>query len=230
MAMTTLAIGAATASFANTGIADYLYFGSGSSPDVVFTGGAGGSLTTTSATGLSVGNLGDSDGATVLSINGVTEVAPVITNTNGVDAAFSGGSFSLTDGTKTLLTGTFTGSSLGWDTTSGSGSGSGANSPVYSIEGITYTGGTYLTDWTNEYGGLPPVTGSGSLSLSAATPALSNVGGYFSGFTSSVVTANWDAADTSAVPEPAQTVTMIVGGLLLVGMMVVARRRAGAQI
>jgi len=229
--MTTLALAVSAASFADTPMADYGY--NNTPTEFTFTGGVGGGIVTSPVQAYSMAPNLPLDLNTVLSINGVTETAPTVTNGNVVSAAFSGGSFSLVDGPTTLLSGTFTGSSLDYDIVSGSGAGSGANSPLYSMEGITYTGGTYLTDWETVNGEGPPVTGTGNLSLSAATPpASTGAGGYFAAFTSDDVTGTWDAAGTplnTSVPEPSAMAAMAIGGIGLLGMMVVARRRTGLQ-
>ena len=181
-----------------------------------YTGGASGKLTTTAGatfTGLSGGlvNPGSTLTFTGFSASGAATGDGSAGNpyTQGLGA----GTFSLTDASNTLLTGTFTGGNI-LTVVSGSTTASITNT----VNNVSYTGGSYFTN----SGLLNP--GSFVTSLLGVSPSPSVGGdGYLTSFTAGGTT-NFSATTRAAVPEPATVAPFIMGGLGLMGLAFRARK------
>ncbi len=181
-----------------------------------YTGGGTGQFTTTSGasfaglssptynpgsiltfTGFGVSGLATGDGSTA----------------NPYTQGLGAGTFSLTNASNTLLSGTFTGGNILTVA-----SGSTTSSITNTVNNVTYTGGSYFT----KSGLLNP--GSFSISMTSVKPSpVIGADGYLSQFTAGG-TSTFSATTPAAVPEPATVAPFIMGGLGLMGLAFRARK------
>ena len=125
----------------------------------------------------------------------------------------SAGTFTLNDGTTTLLSGSFTGGNL-LTVASGSTTASITNK----VNNVTYTGGSYFL----KSGLLNP--GSFSISMTSVSPSPKiGTDGYLSAF-KAAGSGTFSAKTPAAVPEPATVAPFIMGGLGLMGLAFRARK------
>ena len=186
-----------------------------------YTGGAGGTFSTTAGALFSsiFSATGDQTKPSVLTFTGLMASAPA-TGTGIVSDPYTqglgGGSFTLTGGGNTLLTGNFTSGNI---LTAATSSDTAAITNV--VKNVTYTGGTYFT----ASGLVNP--GSFSIAMTSVTPGPTlTTGGYLSGFTAGG-SVNYSASQPrTTVPEPATLVPFALGGLGLLGLIVRKTRRA----
>lgn len=186
-----------------------------------YTGGANGQFKTTPGALFSTTSYPFSDPTTTLAFTGFSASAPVLgtgTTSSPYQQPLSGGTFTLTgSGGADLLDGTFTDGNLLSVISSGT-----TASITNSVNGVTYTGGSYF----NSSGLFNP--GSFSISMTSVAPAPTVVNGYLSAFQAGG-TSTFSASKTLApVPEPATTVPFVLGGLGLLALAVRKSRRLGA--
>jgi hypothetical protein len=189
IAVTTLVALSSGASMANTTLANISVTQTTTSftlsNGTLATGGTGGTVSPIAVTstyeGPSFGGLtsGTQTAATTFSFGPLVETSAVSqANFGGQlydDASFTGSSFSIGGG---LLTGTFSGATLGGFDGSTAG-----NVLSIALDGVTYTGGTYLAAYEGATGATG-ADGNLSLSLSGINPGLSvnSTTGYFNNF------------------------------------------------
>ena len=182
-----------------------------------YTGGASGKFTTTSGAtfaGLSspAFNPGSTLTFTGFSVSGLATGNGSTTNpyTQGLGA----GTFSLTNASNTLLSGTFTGGNILTVA-----SGSTTSSITNTVNNVTYTGGSYFTN----SGLLNP--GSFSISMTSVSPSpVIGEDGYLSQFTAGGTGTFSATLPSTTVPEPATVAPFIMGGLGLMGLAFRARK------
>ena len=181
-----------------------------------YTGGASGQFTTSRGavfTGLSGGAV---DGGSILTFTGFNESGAATgdgSSANPYTQGLGGGSFDLSNSGNSLLTGTFTGGNI---LTVASGASTAAITNT--VNGVTYTGGSYFTN----SGLLNP--GSFSVSMSAVSPSpVIGEDGFLTAFTAGG-TSTFSAKTPAAVPEPATVAPFIMGGLGLMGLAFRARK------
>ncbi|BDI29816.1 hypothetical protein CCAX7_18670 [Capsulimonas corticalis] len=184
-----------------------------------FTGGAGGVFNTSSVP------------VTFDGVNATFTFSP-LTATSGYDTTFgvenlSGGSFSVVNGSGTLVSGTFTGSSF--STIPGS------QTVTFLSNTVTYTGGSKLAP----AGLVPTDTGSFSFSFANSNHTGSSgvkvTGGYIDSFTTDGVGGTFSGTPGSGgghgpgnpVPEPGSVAVLMIGGMFLLGAAL--RRRPAAS-
>ena len=186
-----------------------------------YTGGANGQFTTTPGALFSTTSYPFSDSAATLAFTGFNATAPVMgagSASNPYQQPLGGGTFTLTGSNGAdLLDGKFTGGNLLSVISSGT-----TASITNSVNGVTYTGGSYF----NSSGLFNP--GSFSISMTSVAPAPTVVDGYLSAFQAGG-TSTFSASKTLApVPELSTTVPFMMGGLGLLVLAVRKSRRSGA--
>lgn len=197
--------------------------GPGASTVFTYTGGAGGTFTTTAGSQFSAlfsPTLTTTAPAT-LTFTGFTASAPATGSGTTIDPFAQGlgaGGFTLTGGGNTLLTGTFGSGNILTAVTTAS-----TASITDTVNNVIYTGGTFFVA-----SGLNN-PGSFSISMTSVAPAPTLSGGYLTGF-SAGGSANFSATQAPAtVPEPATLVPFALGGLGLLGLIArKTRRTSGA--
>lgn len=124
------------------------------------------------------------------------------------------GTFTLTGGGNTLLTGSFTSGNILTAVTNST-----TAAITNTVNNVTYTGGTYFAS----AGLVNP--GSFAISMTSVAPAPTVSGGYLTGFQAGG-SVNFSATRPPAtVPEPAALVPFALGGLGLLGLMARKTRR-----
>jgi hypothetical protein len=103
----------------------------------------------------------------------------------------------------------------------------------FTLNGVTYTGGSYYTAFLGATGGTSAI-GSMSLSFSGISPNLSiNAGtGDFNNFTTPTAgsTGTFDAISGTAVPEPSSMAVYALGAFGILGLALRGRRQAPAAL
>ena len=187
-----------------------------SSVALTYTGGPGGKFTTNPGAVFNGLSGGAYDPGSILTFTGFAVTGKATgtgTSTDAFTQGLGAGTFSLTNGSNTLLTGTFTGGNI-LTVVSGSTTAGITNT----VNNVTYTGGSYFT----KSGLLNP--GSFSTTITSVTPSPKiGADGYLTGFTSAGTT-NFSATIPAAVPEPATVAPFIMGGLGLMGLAFRARK------
>jgi hypothetical protein len=228
--MGVMMVGFTSVSQANNFLANISAFSNTSPTDFVFTGGLGGTLST-SGSGFEVASTGPSTSSSdaIFELNPITEAGVATPDGfGGYNALFSGGTFSIVDDLgagPTLLSGSFGSAVLtSPDSTEGTVVNLGLNTVTYNASS------TYVQQFIAMYGGLAPITGNMTLALANATPGIGPDGtdGGFAAFDAQGGTSTFNAIATPA-PELSPVVPFSMGVLALVGLMVVARRRTGLQ-
>ena len=187
-----------------------------------YTGGPNGQFTTSPGALFASASFPASDTA-ILTFTGFS-TSGTATGTGTLADPFKqglgGGTFSLksTSGAD-LLDGTFSGGNLLSAITSSSSTASITDS----VNGVTYTGGSYFAN----SGLLNP--GAFSISMTSVAPAPSVTNGYLNGFTAGgTSTFSATLPQATAVPEPASVVPFLLGGLGLMALIVRKNRRASS--
>lgn len=141
------------------------------------------------------------------------------TSALGTGALFGGGTFDIsTSGTSgNLLSGTFAASEL----VSSNGSTGDILNTV--LDNVTYTGGSFLTEFNSKYGGNGAL-GDLTIDLSAINPVLSITNGNLNSFTAEGSSTTFDAQATPAAPEPGTIAPFAFGAIGLLGLIGRARR------
>jgi len=186
-----------------------------------YTGGASGQFTTTPGALFASASFPASDTA-ILSFMGFSASAPA-TGTGTLQYPFQqalgGGSFTLKSvGGADLLDGTFTGGNL----LSAISSSSSTASITDSVNGVTYTSGSYFTN----SGLLNP--GAFSISMTSVAPAPTITNGYLDGFKAGGTSTFSATTPPAAVPEASTVVPFALGGLGLLALIVRKNRRASS--
>jgi hypothetical protein len=188
--------------------------------DFTFSGGIGGVFQTPTPIAVNSSGVDGITRASFFNFGPITETGAVA----GGTAAFSGGSFTIstTDSTGDLLKGTFNSSALT--------SVNGSTGSVFNISmnGVTYTGGLYLTEYLAANPGATGAIGNLAVSLSGINPPTSGAGtgGGFTAFSAAGGVGTFDATPVRpSVPEPGTYAAFLVGGLGVLGLMVGARKR-----
>ena len=193
-------------------------FGGNTSTVFTYTGGQFGQFTTTSSATFLASSGSNVDPGAILTFQGFQADAQVTgtgTQNDPFKQALSGGSFSLKSGTTDLLDGTFTSGNLLSAFSSGS-----TASITNSVNGVTYTGGSYFA----QSGLFNP--GSFSVSMTSVAPAPTITNGYLDAFTAGGTSTFSASSAPAAVPEASTSVTFILGGLGLLALIVRKNRRA----
>jgi len=214
-------------SFANAGgnnpqAGDYITYvpgtGTGSGFTLVTNNGhiTSGTLGTTTPVTINFGTLPNVPGSYI----------PPDPSTGAFSQGLGGGSFTITQGSTVLLSGTFGPSTLtGTDTSSqplGTPGTSSSGSVNLVSDSVTYTGGTYFDSSL-----FSPTGGSLSIAFNASKPIVASAT-QINGFVAAdVITFN--ALPLTGVPEPSSVAGLGVGLLVLLGLGFLAvRRRASA--
>ena len=191
-------------------------FGGDTSTVFTYTGGQFGQFTTTAGATFLASSGSNVNANTIMTFSGFQASAPVTGTGSSSDPykqVLGGGTFSLKSGTLDLLDGSFTGGNLLSAFSSGS-----TASITNSVNGVTYTGGSYFAS----SGLLNP--GSFSVSMTSVSPAPSVSNGYLNGFTAGG-TSTFSATKATTVPEPASVVPFLLGGLGLMALIVRKNRK-----
>jgi hypothetical protein len=148
-------------------------------------------------------------------------------STGAFSQGLNGGTFSITQGSTVLLSGTFGASTLSGTDTSLQPTGAPGSSPSGSVtlvaNSLTYTGGTYF-DATH----FSPNNGSLSIGFNASGPIVASATQVNDFVANDVIT--FDALPLgTTVPEPASLAGLGIGFLFLVGLAFVAKRRSSAR-
>lgn len=147
--------------------------------------------------------------------------------TGSFSQGLNGGSFTINNGSGTLLSGTFGPSTLnGTDTgpqPSGAPGSSASGSVTLVSDSVTYTGGTYF-DPTK----FSPNNGSLSISFKASGPIVASATQVNSFVANDVITFSALPLPMTGVPEPASVAGMGVGFLFLLGLAFFAKRRSSS--
>ena len=185
-----------------------------------YTGGPNGQFTTSPGALFASASFPASDTA-ILSFTGFS-TSGTATGTGTLADPFKqglgGGTFSLksTSGAD-LLDGTFGGGNL----LSAISASSSTASITDSVNGVTYTGGSYFAD----SGLLNP--GAFSISMTSVAPAPAVTNGYLNGFTAGgTSTFSATLPQPAAVPEAGTIIPFAIGGLCLLALIVRKNRRA----
>jgi hypothetical protein len=152
-----------------------------------------------------------------VSFTGLNNVGTLTGGPANYQQALSGGSFAVTSGGTSLLTGTFDGGNL-LDGTVGASTSTITNT----LTNVTFTGGSYFS----QSGLFNP--GSFSLSMTSVAPPISAGATYFNGFTAGGTGTFSASTIPPAVPEPATAVPFVLGGLGLLALIVRKNRRASS--
>lgn len=184
-----------------------------------YTGGANGKFMTTPGALFSTTSYPFSDSAATLNFTGFNATAPVMgtgTTNDPYQQLLGGGTFTLTGtGGTDLLDGSFTGGNLLSVISSGT-----TASITNSVNGVTYTGGSYF----NSSGLFNP--GSFSISMTSVAPAPTVVNGYLSAFQAGGTSTFSASKSLAPVPELSTTVPFVLGGLGLLALAVRKSRRS----
>ena len=183
-----------------------------------YTGGAGGKFTTTSGavfTGLSGGLVNPNSTLTFTGFGASGLATGDGSTANPYTQGLGAGTFSLTDVSGNLLSGTFGGGNILTVT-----QGSTTSSITNTVNNVTYTGGTYFVN-----SGLQN-PGSFSVSMTSVSPSpVIGEDGYLSSFTAGgTSTFSATVPRVTTVPEPATVAPFVMGGLGLMGLAFRARK------
>ena len=206
----------------NPGAGDYITYSPGTGPGTGFTlvtsDGhiTSGPLGTTSPVTINFGTLPNVPGSYI----------PPDPTTGSFSQGLGGGSFTITQGSTVLLSGTFGPSTLNGTDQSPQPLGTPGTSASGSVnlisDSVTYTGGTYFNSAL-----FSPTGGSLSIAFNATGPIVASAT-QINGFVAAdVITFN--ALPLTGVPEPSSVAGLGVGLLVLLGLGFLAvRRRASA--
>ncbi len=151
-----------------------------------------------------------------LSFTGLNNIGAVTTvDGKTFSQALSGGTFSVTSGGASLLSGAFNDGVLLNGTT-----GSSTSAITDVLNDVVFTGGTYF----NQSKLYNP--GSFSISMTSVNPVVGISGGYFNGFNAGGTGTFSATSAPPAVPEPATVVPFLLGGLSLLALAVRKNRRS----